>query len=98
MDPLGLKVAIPQAEAAADRLVAKEQDAIQSAGGQLIDKLTTSGDELDRKIEASIVAAGEQLLDRVAGLLTQQDGWTLSIHIPIITIRLNKPAAPTPTP
>jgi len=85
MDLLDLKDAIPQAQAAGEKLVAD---------------LQKTADETVSRAQAAIEGAAAKATAELAGLLAQQDGWTLTITvppitIPPITIRLNKPQPTT---
>lgn len=91
-----------ESQATLDEAVNRAQAGLTTAGNELIDRLQTVGAALIdralsqtgniiRGVETSLADMEGKTVADVEQLVTSLDGWTLSITIPPIELKLHKP-------
>jgi len=56
-------------------------------------KLRAAADEVVERAASDLAQTLAGAVQAIGSLLAQQDGWTLTVEVPPITIRLSKPEA-----
>ncbi len=95
MDPLGIEKAVaevnrqtvPQIERLLDEVVADLNNRLAAN----IDRAVAQLSNVVHGTLVGIQGIGDKLISDAGQVFAAQDGWTLTIQIPPITIRLNKP-------
>ncbi len=85
------KIAKTDINPALDRLSNEIIPKIELVGTNLISQINTNLSNSLVQVETQLHDILTKFLLSTNALLSQQDGWTLDITIPVITIKLNKP-------